>query len=252
MQIVKDGKFVQILMPEDNQYQYLLGLVLKGGAQGAWAKKQLNEIHKQLGEIGRSQVAWNEYKAKGMTKEMDGAHVYAEKVRGILKDKYDLSSAMVDGIGYLHLWTGAGPAGNYLRVQETENIGSVTNLSTADEYRQAIIDEAIYWVGKIPYCRDSKITTQVLDRNNPPPYMDCSDFTSSVYKTLLDINIGATTRDQIKRGTEVAFNDLKPGDLVLFSNNKTSVPDHVGIYIGDGKFIHEVGNNVNPNNLTNK
>ncbi|AZK48453.1 hypothetical protein [Paenibacillus lentus] len=54
MQIVKDGKFVPILMPEDNQYQYLLGLVLKGGAQGAWAQKQVDEIHKQLGEIGRA------------------------------------------------------------------------------------------------------------------------------------------------------------------------------------------------------
>lgn len=124
MQIVKDGKFVPILMPEDNQYQYLLGLVLKGGAQGAWAQKQVDEIHKQLGEIGRAQVAWHEYKAKGMTKEMDGAHTYAEKVRGILKGKYALSTSMVDGVGYMHLWAGAGPAGNKLRVQETSGFNT--------------------------------------------------------------------------------------------------------------------------------
>ncbi|MFD3260745.1 C39 family peptidase [Paenibacillus lentus] len=128
MQIVKDGKFVQVLMPEDNQYQYLLGLVMKGGAQGAWAQKQLDEIHKQLGEIGRAQVAWHEYKAKGMTKEMDGAHAYAEKVRGILKDKYGLSSAMVDGVGYKHLWTGAGPAGRSFTNVEKNNLQTITRF----------------------------------------------------------------------------------------------------------------------------
>ncbi|MNW48435.1 outer membrane lipoprotein [compost metagenome] len=84
--------------------------------------------------------------------------------------------------------------------------------------------------------------------------MDCSDFSSSVYLTILNVHIGGTTRDQIHRGTKVShenlrksgdYKNLKLGDLILFdwgNRGETEfIPDHVGIYIGDGEFIHEHG-----------
>ncbi|GGG02746.1 CHAP domain-containing protein [Paenibacillus aceti] len=117
LQIIKDNKPILILMPLDNQYIYLLSLIKKGESSGAWARKQLDEIHKLLSEIGRAQVAWYEYKAKDMKKEMDGAHIYAEKLRTILKEKYSLSSEMVDDTDYKFMWTGAGAAGKYLNVE---------------------------------------------------------------------------------------------------------------------------------------
>lgn len=130
-QITKGGKFVPIPLPRDNQYLYLLGLVMKGGAAGAWAKAQLTEIHKMLAEIGRAQVAWNEYKAKNMTDEMKGAHAYAEKLRQTLKSKYSLSSEMTDDVDYKMLWTGTGPAGKALDVQKTkENTPQTGDLVT--------------------------------------------------------------------------------------------------------------------------
>lgn len=135
IQITKDGQLVQVLMPDDNQYRYLLGLVMKGGSQGAWGQKQLEEIHKLLSEIGRSQVAWSEYKAKDMKKEMDGAHTYAEKLRTQLKNKYSLSSEMVDDVDYKHLWTGTGFAGNSLNVKETD---SKPQQSTDSKPQQSI------------------------------------------------------------------------------------------------------------------
>lgn len=499
MQIVKDGKFVPILMPEDNQYQYLLGLVLKGGAQGAWAQKQVDEIHKQLGEIGRAQVAWHEYKAKGMTKEMDGAHTYAEKVREILKDKYALSSAMVDGVGYMHLWAGAGPAGNYLRVSETVNVVTkppenldlskltetnvkiknikgktqkikaiyernqwlvphitrdtsnkavmnslekfqkhyaknkqkyetvsqktgvppeliaaihwressgdfsrylhngdplgkktvnvpkgifftdweeaaihalnqkkyirdavgidstskdVAKMMTFAEYynglgyinhkvnsvyvfsgsniplegkyykdgvftygpvvdknpgvavmllsiidipkqespqaipsvplanpgstniskkgtegaREEVLELAKQFEGKVPYYMDGN-RPKYMDPKSPPKAMDCSDFTSAIYRTILrdldvgeNIDIGANTRTQINSGQEVwtagkkdagSFDtsNLKKGDLILFTSPNSSQVGHVGIYLGNGQFIHESGSNSKGGNV---
>ncbi|MFD3260743.1 C40 family peptidase [Paenibacillus lentus] len=505
MQIVKDGKFVQVLMPEDNQYQYLLGLVMKGGAQGAWAQKQLDEIHKQLGEIGRAQVAWHEYKAKGMTKEMDGAHAYAEKIRGILKDKYALSSAMVDGVIYKHLWTGTGPAGNYLNVKEKEKEKEKENVATkppgnlnlsklketnakikdikgnnqkikaiyernqwlvpyitrdtsnkpvmsslemfqkhytknkekyervskktgvppeliaaihwressgdfsrylhngdplgkktvnvpkgifftdweeaaihalnqkksirdgvgidstskdiakmmtfAEYYnglgyinhkvnsvyvfsgsniplegkyykdgvftygpvvdknpgvavmlqsildlpkqespqtipsvppansgstnvskkgtegaRETVLELAKQFEGKVPYYMDGN-RPKYMDPESPPKAMDCSDFTSAIYRTILrdlgvgdNIDIGANTRTQIHSGLEVwtagkkdagSFDtaNLKKGDLILFTSPNSSQVGHVGIYLGDGKFIHESGSNAKGGNV---
>ncbi|GGH11066.1 VgrG-related protein [Paenibacillus segetis] len=132
-QLTKDGKFVQVPMPDDNQYQYLLGLVVKGGTQGAWAHKQLEEIHKLLSEIGRAQVAWSEYKAKGMQKEMDGAHAYAEKVRAELKNKYSMSPEMVDDVDYKHLWTGTGFAGNQLKKVDKNETSSGINIDSKNK-----------------------------------------------------------------------------------------------------------------------
>lgn len=120
---------------------------------------------------------------------------------------------------------------------------------TAESCRDAIIEEARYWIGKIPYCINTVITTMVLDKNSPPPYMDCSDFTSSVYLTVLGINIGGITSVQIKRGTAVEYKDMKPGDLILFDWELDGATNHVGLYAGNGQFIDEHGSNSNPNAL---
>ncbi|WP_270619869.1 C40 family peptidase [Paenibacillus macerans] len=116
--ITKDDKFVPVLIPQDNQYTYLLGLAMKEGPEGAWAKAQLNEIHKLLTEIGRAQAAWHEYKAKNMQNEMNGAHAYAEKLRLTLKEKHSMSSEMVDDADYKILWTGV--AGKALKDESRE------------------------------------------------------------------------------------------------------------------------------------
>lgn len=120
---------------------------------------------------------------------------------------------------------------------------------TAESCRDAIIEEARYWIGKIPYCINTVITTMVLDKNSPPPYMDCSDFTSSVYLTVLGINIGGLTSVQIKRGTAVEYKDMKPGDLILFDWELDGATNHVGLYAGNGQFIDEHGSNSNPSAL---
>lgn len=487
-QIMKDDKFIPVLLPQDNQYHYLLGLIMEGGSKGAWAQKQLDEIHEQLKEIGRAQVAWGEYKAKNMKNEMDGAHEYAEKLRRILKEKYSLSSEMVDGVDFKYLWTGVGAAGKALNLEEKititsenkiidenalkemnkaikeiegskqkilalyernlqilpyitkdltnkevinslekfkshytkfkeryekvsvktgvppeliaaihwregsgdfstylhngdplgkktthvpkgilfsnwedaaidainmkkkvrDNVGltssskdipkmmafaefyngigylnhsvnsvyvfSGTNIplegkyysdgkftygpvkdsnpgvaimllsimnvegqgkteSTAppvisnqphlpnikaDNARDEILNLAKEFVGKVPYYLDEKRPTY-LDPKSPPKGMDCSDFTSSVYRTVLrdigvgdDIDIGINTATQIKSGMKIWGEDmgekfnvsqLKKGDLILFTGANSSQVGHVALYLGDGKIIHESGQN---------
>ncbi|MGW8958429.1 NlpC/P60 family protein [Paenibacillus sp. NPDC055715] len=137
-----------------------------------------------------------------------------------------------------------------------EEMKPTPSNSSADQKRKAIVEFAKRFLGRIPYCMDSKIKTMKLDPNNPPEYMDCSDFSSSVYSTILNVYIGGTTSEQIHRGIEVDYQNLrsrgnyknlKLGDLILFdwgSAGKTESKfrvDHVGIYIGDGEFIHEHG-----------
>ncbi len=66
--------------------------------------------------------------------------------------------------------------------------------------------------------------------------MDCSGFVRAVYN-LCGINIPRTSREQFKTGNPVEKAELKDGDLLFFGSSPSAI-NHVGIYVGDGKFVH--------------
>ena len=61
-------------------------------------------------------------------------------------------------------------------------------------------------------------------------------FTKAVYN-LCGINIPRTSREQYKAGNPVSKSELRDGDLVFFGASESSI-SHVGIYVGNGKFVH--------------
>ncbi|WP_456455860.1 C40 family peptidase [Thermovibrio sp.] len=81
-----------------------------------------------------------------------------------------------------------------------------------------------------------KNTPYVFGGNSPSFGLDCSSFTMYVYKKL-GINLPRTARAQFNFGIPIDLNHLKVGDLVFF-RTYARYPSHVGIYIGNGKFIH--------------
>ena len=66
---------------------------------------------------------------------------------------------------------------------------------------------------------------------------DCSGLVYYVLKNL-GYSPNRTASTQYKMGTYVAKSDLQAGDLVFFAGTSASGISHVGIYVGDGKFIH--------------
>lgn len=66
--------------------------------------------------------------------------------------------------------------------------------------------------------------------------MDCSGFVRAVYN-LCGLSIPRTSRDQYRAGDAVARQDLLDGDLVFFGSSVDKI-NHVGIYVGNGKFVH--------------
>ena len=72
---------------------------------------------------------------------------------------------------------------------------------------------------------------------NGPSSFDCSGFTTYVYKHF-GYTINRTASGQLSNGTAVDKSSLQPGDLVFFKNNTTKAASHVGIYVGNGQFIH--------------
>ncbi|MCD1259983.1 C40 family peptidase [Paenibacillus athensensis] len=65
---------------------------------------------------------------------------------------------------------------------------------------------------------------------------DCSGFTSYVFDKF-GIDLPHSSKSQSQEGNYVAKADLQPGDLVFFNTDGRGV-SHVGIYLGDGEFIH--------------
>jgi cell wall-associated NlpC family hydrolase len=84
---------------------------------------------------------------------------------------------------------------------------------------------------------------------------DCSGFVSYVFKNF-GITLPRASRDMGNSGVAVKKENLKPGDLVFFdTNGGLNGINHVGIYIGDGKFIHAssyIGKKVTISSLNDK
>lgn len=82
-------------------------------------------------------------------------------------------------------------------------------------------------------------TPYVWGGNDLKRGVDCSGLTKKVFEGF-DINISRLSYTQVNDGKEVEKSDLRPGDLVFFDtsgeNNKQI--SHVGIYAGDGMFLH--------------
>lgn len=66
---------------------------------------------------------------------------------------------------------------------------------------------------------------------------DCSGFTRYVFRQRMGIELPHSASAQFRQGKPVSRSDLKPGDLVFFQTYRRGA-SHVGIYIGNGKFIH--------------
>lgn len=65
---------------------------------------------------------------------------------------------------------------------------------------------------------------------------DCSGFTSYIYRKK-GVSLPHSAADQFNHGKRVSTGSLKPGDLVFFHTTRRGI-SHVGIYAGDGKFVH--------------
>jgi cell wall-associated NlpC family hydrolase len=66
---------------------------------------------------------------------------------------------------------------------------------------------------------------------------DCSGFVRHMFEKSVGLVLPRRAEEQAKVTEEINRSELKPGDLVFFNTMKRTF-SHVGIYVGDGKFIH--------------
>jgi len=92
---------------------------------------------------------------------------------------------------------------------------------------QGVVNRALQYIG-VPYR---------FGGSNPESGFDCSGLVNHVYRETLGIALPRTSRQLASVGAAVSRDDLRPGDLVFF-NTRGSSNSHVGIYLGDGRFVH--------------
>lgn len=71
----------------------------------------------------------------------------------------------------------------------------------------------------------------------PVQGFDCSGLAMMVYQ-LVGLDMPRISRDQFRQGQEVGPDQLRPGDLVFFTTDRSGQASHVGIYLGNDQFIH--------------
>lgn len=109
-----------------------------------------------------------------------------------------------------------------LQAQEEAARVSANRGQTYSGSSSSIVDYAYQFLG-----------TQYVYGATGPSAFDCSGFTSYVFRNAAGVEISRTTYSQVGVGQEVSYNELQPGDLVF-----TYGLDHVGIYVGNGQYIH--------------
>ncbi len=120
------------------------------------------------------------------------------------------------------------------------NAGQVyhgTLPQTDDGVLNQLVETAASYMG-IPY---------VWGGSRPSSGMDCSGFVSYVFKQH-GVKLPHSSYYQAQMGIPVALADIQPGDLVAFG----FPVHHVGIYIGDGLFIHTPGDYVKIQKLSSR
>ncbi|MDD2833419.1 MAG: C40 family peptidase [Methylotenera sp.] len=73
--------------------------------------------------------------------------------------------------------------------------------------------------------------------NSPESGFDCSGFVRYVYQQATSLSLPHSARAISQLGKTIPKQELKPGDLVFFNTLKSAF-SHVGIYVGNNRFIH--------------
>ena len=111
-----------------------------------------------------------------------------------------------------------------------KDVAGVAAASNAAKLNGKAYDVVLFALGLIE-------TGYRFGGKNPEAGLDCSGMVSYVYQKSADMRLAGSAADLANLGKPVPAAALRPGDLVFFNTRNKSY-SHVGIYIGDDRFVH--------------
>ena len=111
--------------------------------------------------------------------------------------------------------------------QSAEQTTVLTKIQEITDRASSLVSKAVDFLG----------TRYKRGGNNVAQGLDCSGLVRIVFKDALNIDLPRTAAEISRAGEKIEPAELQPGDLVFFNTLKHGV-SHVGIYMGDNKFIH--------------
>jgi cell wall-associated NlpC family hydrolase len=138
----------------------------------------------------------------------------------------------------------------------TDLIQAAGNLTNAEGIQLEVIDTPPTWADKaeevILHALSLTGIQYKYGGKSPETGFDCSGFVRYVFNQATKITLPPTARAISQMGTTVKKEELQPGDLVFFNTLKSAF-SHVGIYMGNNKFIHSPssGGKVRVENMDN-
>lgn len=117
--------------------------------------------------------------------------------------------------------------------------------STGTPVSAAALQSSANYIGQTTAAKAQKIIATAKEYigvpyvwgGTSPSGFDCSGLVYYVFRQH-GISLNRTAATQYQHGVYVSKSNLQPGDLVFFQNTYKTGISHVGIYIGDGQFIH--------------
>ena len=119
---------------------------------------------------------------------------------------------------------------------------ATTSSRSQEEPRSATTTTAQASSSNVVQVAESYAGSRYVSGGSSPSGFDCSGFTQYVYGKC-GVTLSRTSYTQATQGTAVSKSELQPGDLLLFHYYGSSSIGHVGIYVGNGKFIHAANSN---------
>lgn len=119
---------------------------------------------------------------------------------------------------------------------------ATTSSRSQEEPRSATTTTAQASSNNVVQVAESYAGSRYVSGGSSPSGFDCSGFTQYVYGKC-GVTLSRTSYTQATQGTAVNKSELQPGDLLLFHYYGSSSIGHVGIYVGNGKFIHAANSN---------
>ena len=214
--------------------------VSSGSGQAGSAYANDAKVSVDLGYVLVSpQVDYSGFKvAEGSAQLADGSWETIEKKNCVRNRYYKLISEQTDagGNGWYVVAAGGRQVGNY-RTSDGSILSEIwlkksdctaqsyIELNTTNATRQQIVRNALALLGK-----------RYQYAGNGPDAFDCSGFVNYIMNSV-GISVPRSSSEICSLSSQVSIDRLRPGDIV-------GRPGHVGIYIGDGWFVHASESNT--------